>query len=169
MINAPAPVKPVVKKTTKSVDVIPKSSLHPDTVRALSVIALVVLLAVLGLLPHTFTKQLMVFGLSCVIGYNSIWNVTPSLHTPLMSVTNAISGVVLLGALFQAVDPLKSISFWVSMLAVVLSAVNVGGGFFVTRRMLDMFKKMYVCLLDMIGFSWVTIDISLSRYLCVWL
>ena len=140
-INAPAPVKPVVKKTTKSVAVLPTAS-NPNKTRAISVIALVVILAALGFLPPTFTKHLLVFALSCVVGYNSIWNVTPSLHTPLMSVTNAISGVVLLGALFQAIDPLTSFSFWVSMLAVVLSAVNVGGGFFITRRMLDMFKKM---------------------------
>ena len=84
----------------------------------------------------------MVFALSIVVGYNSIWNVTPSLHTPLMSVTNAISGVVILGALFQAIDPINAISFWISMVAIVLAAINIGGGFFVTHRMLDMFKKM---------------------------
>ena len=84
----------------------------------------------------------MIFALSIIAGYNSIWNVTPSLHTPLMSVTNAISGVVVLGALFQAIDPFNSISFWVSMVAIVFAAVNIGGGFYVTRRMLDMFKKM---------------------------
>lgn len=142
VVNAPAPIKAVVKKTTKSVAVLPQSSLSPNAVRAISVVALIVVLALVGFLPPTFTRQLMVFALSCIIGYNSIWNVTPALHTPLMSVTNAISGVVVLGALFQAIDPVKSISFWISMVAVVLAAVNVGGGFYVTRRMLSMFKKM---------------------------
>lgn len=139
----PAPVKPIVKKTTTSKPILPQQQLSATTVRVLSVVALFALLIVIGLLlPPTFTSQLMVFALSCVVGYNSIWNVTPALHTPLMSVTNAISGVVVLGALFQAIDPYNSISFWVSMLAVVFASVNIGGGFFITRRMLDMFKKM---------------------------
>ena len=142
-INAPAPVKPVVKKTTKTVPILPQQKLSDDGRRAVAVVVLVVLLAVVGLfLPPTFTTQLMVFALSLVVGYNSIWNVTPSLHTPLMSVTNAISGVVLLGAMFQAVDPVNSISFWISLAAIIFAAINIGGGFYVTRRMLDMFKKI---------------------------
>lgn len=141
-INAPAPVKPVVKKTTKSIAVLPQASMNPNVSLTIAVIALIVILAALGFLPPTFTQQLMVFALSIVVGYNSIWNVTPSLHTPLMSVTNAISGVVILGALFQAIDPINAISFWISMVAIVLAALNIGGGFFVTHRMLDMFKKM---------------------------
>ena len=80
--------------------------------------------------------------LSCFIGYFAIWHVTPVLHSPLMSVTNAISGVVVLGAMFQAVDPVNSISFWVSLVAIIFAAINIGGGFYVTRRMLDMFKKL---------------------------
>ena len=142
-INVPAPVKPVVKKTTKTVPILPQQKLSDDGRRAVAVVVLVVLLAVVGLfLPPTFTTQLMVFALSLVVGYNSIWNVTPSLHTPLMSVTNAISGVVLLGAMFQAVDPVNSISFWISLAAIIFAAINIGGGFYVTRRMLDMFKKI---------------------------
>ena len=142
-INAPAPVKPVVHKTTKSVAILPQQTLSDNARRAIAVVVLFVLLLIVGaFLPPTFTTQLMVFALACVVGYNSIWNVTPALHTPLMSVTNAISGVVILGALFQAIDPLDSLSFWISMFAIVFSAINIGGGFYVTRRMLDMFKKM---------------------------
>ena len=142
-VSAPAPVKPVVKKTTKSVPILPQQKLSDDGRRAMSVVAMIVLLAIVGFfLPPTFTTQLMVFALSVVLGYNSIWNVTPSLHTPLMSVTNAISGVVVLGAMFQAVDPVNSISFWVSLVAIIFAAINIGGGFYVTRRMLDMFKKL---------------------------
>ena len=133
----------MVKKTTKSVPILPQQKLSDDGRRAVSVAAMIVLLVIVGLfLPPTFTTQLMVFALSVVLGYNSIWNVTPSLHTPLMSVTNAISGVVVLGAMFQAVDPVNSISFWVSLVAIIFAAINIGGGFYVTRRMLDMFKKL---------------------------
>ena len=138
-----APVKPVVKKTTSSKPVLPQQKMSDNARRALAVVALFVCLILIGFfLPPTFTSQLMIFALSVIVGYNSIWNVTPSLHTPLMSVTNAISGVVILGALFQAIDPFNSISFWVSMVAIVFAAVNIGGGFYVTQRMLDMFKKM---------------------------
>ena len=145
-ILQPAPVKPVVKKTTKSIH--ETQGMNSDAQRALAVVALFVVAVVIGLfLPPTFTSQLMIFALSVIVGYNSIWNVAPSLHTPLMSVTNAISGVVILGALFQAIDPFDSISFWVSMLAIVFASINIGGGFYVTRRMLDMFKKMY-CVCD---------------------
>lgn len=142
-VSAPPPSKPIVKKTTKSVAVLPQQSLSDNARRAIAVIAMFVVLLVVGFfLPPTFTSQLMVFALACVIGYNSIWNVTSSLHTPLMSVTNAISGVVILGALFQAIDPFNSISFWISLVAILFSAINIGGGFYITRRMLDMFKKM---------------------------
>ena len=145
-ILQPAPVKPVVKKTTKSIH--ETQGMNSDAQRALAVVALFVVAVVIGFfLPPTFTSQLMIFALSVIVGYNSIWNVAPSLHTPLMSVTNAISGVVILGALFQAIDPFDSISFWVSMLAIVFASINIGGGFYVTRRMLDMFKKMY-CVCD---------------------
>ena len=142
-VSAPPPSKPIVKKTTTSVSILPQQKLSDNARRSIAVIVLFVLLLLVGaFLPPTFTSQLMVFALACVVGYNSIWNVTSSLHTPLMSVTNAISGVVILGALFQAIDPFDSISFWISMLAILFSAINIGGGFYVTRRMLDMFKKM---------------------------
>lgn len=143
--NSPAPAasKPVVKKTTKSVAVLPQQSLSDNARRSIAVVAMFIVLLLVGLfLPPTFTSQLMVFALACVVGYNSIWNVTSALHTPLMSVTNAISGVVILGALFQAIDPFNSISFWISLVAILFSAINIGGGFYITRRMLDMFKKM---------------------------
>lgn len=101
-----APVKPVVKKTTKSIH--ETQGMNSDAQRALAVVALFVVAVVIGFfLPPTFTSQLMIFALSVIVGYNSIWNVAPSLHTPLMSVTNAISGVVILGALFQANRPVR--------------------------------------------------------------
>ena len=80
------------------------------------------------------------FVLSCVIGYYVVWNVSHSLHTPLMSVTNAISGIIVVGALLQ----IGQGNTWVSLLAfiaVLLASINIFGGFYVTRRMLNMFRK----------------------------
>jgi NAD(P) transhydrogenase subunit alpha len=85
--------------------------------------------------------NLTVFVLAVFVGYHVIWNVTPALHTPLMSVTNAISSVIIVGALLAAGT--EEIDFGTGMgaLAVALAAVNVFGGFLVTQRMLEMFKR----------------------------
>lgn len=83
-----------------------------------------------------------VFVLSCFVGYHVIWGVTPALHTPLMAVTNAISAIVVVGAIFVA--GMKTQSEWVSIIgffAVFLASINIFGGFVVTNRMLAMFKK----------------------------
>ena len=93
--------------------------------------------------PHEFLHHLMVFILACVIGWQVIWNVTPALHTPLMSVTNAISGIIVLGGLLQFTngandDPMLS---WISIGAVFLATLNIFGGFYVTQRMLVMFRR----------------------------
>ena len=95
-----------------------------------------------GASPATinFLNHLSVFALSCFIGWQVIWNVTPALHTPLMSVTNAISGIILVGGMLQAHGELSSSSM-VGGLAVLLAMINVVGGFAVTERMLKMFKK----------------------------
>ena len=81
-----------------------------------------------------------VFVLACFIGYQVIWNVTASLHTPLMSVTNAISGIIVIGALVQISSPGFMITL-LSGLAILIASINIAGGFLVTRRMLEMFKK----------------------------
>jgi NAD(P) transhydrogenase subunit alpha len=81
-----------------------------------------------------------VFVLACFIGYQVIWNVSPSLHTPLMSVTNAISGIIVIGALIQVSTPSISMSL-LAGLAILIATINITGGFLVTRRMLDMFRK----------------------------
>jgi len=95
----------------------------------------------LGLVaPAEFMAHFTVFILACFIGYQVIWNVTPALHTPLMSVTNAISGIVVIGALLQ----ISTSSFWITILAaiaILISTINVVGGFLVTQRMLRMFRK----------------------------
>ena len=85
--------------------------------------------------------NLIIFVLAIYVGYHVVWNVTPALHTPLMAVTNAISAIVIVGAMLAAALTETTLGMTMGMLAVALAAVNVFGGFLVTRRMLEMFKK----------------------------
>ena len=85
--------------------------------------------------------NLIIFVLAIYVGYHVVWNVTPALHTPLMAVTNAISAIVIVGAMMAAALTEGSLAKIMGVLAVALAAVNVFGGFLVTRRMLEMFKK----------------------------
>ena len=99
--------------------------------------------------PASFLSHFTVFVLACFIGYMVVWNVTPSLHTPLMSVTNAISSIIAIGALVQVAPPLtggvtdrpNTLILGLAVFALALTAVNMFGGFAVTRRMLAMFRK----------------------------
>ena len=111
-----------------------------------------VLFALVGLYaPAAFLGHFTVFVLACFIGYMVVWNVTPSLHTPLMSVTNAISSIIIIGALVQIAPPLALglgegarpdvVIRWLAVVGIALTAVNMFGGFAVTRRMLSMFRK----------------------------
>jgi H+-translocating NAD(P) transhydrogenase subunit alpha len=88
-----------------------------------------------------FVWNLIIFVLAVFVGYHVVWGVTPALHTPLMAVTNALSGVILVGAMLAAGPSLMDWGGWVGVLAAALAAINVFGGFLVTRRMLEMFKK----------------------------
>lgn len=85
--------------------------------------------------------NLIIFVLAIYVGYHVVWNVTPALHTPLMSVTNAISAIIIVGAMLAAALTATGLGKAMGVLAVALAAVNVFGGFLVTRRMLEMFKK----------------------------
>ncbi len=85
--------------------------------------------------------NLVVFVLAVLVGYHVIWNVTPALHTPLMSLTNAISSVIIVGAILAAGVEALDLGSIMGVVAVGLASVNVAGGFLVTRRMLEMFKK----------------------------
>ncbi len=89
-----------------------------------------------------FIFGLTAFVLACFVGYYVVWRVTPALHTPLMSVTNAISGIIILGAII-AIGPSEGSGFsrLLGFLAVALASVNIFGGFLVTQRMLEMYKK----------------------------
>lgn len=84
---------------------------------------------------------LTVFVLACFVGYYVVWRVTPALHSPLMAITNAISSVIIVGALIAAGPADLSVSKFMGFLAVVLASINIFGGFIVTRRMLAMFRK----------------------------
>jgi len=100
-------------------------------------------LALLGMgavAPDSFVDHFTVFVLACFVGYMVIWNVSPALHTPLMSVTNAISSIIIIGALLQ-VSAADQLLMWIAVVTVGITAVNIAGGFAVTRRMLEMFRK----------------------------
>ncbi len=88
-----------------------------------------------------FIIGLTVFILACFVGYYVVWKVTPALHSPLMSVTNAVSSVIIVGALIAAGPAISSISTSFGFIAVVLASINIFGGFIVTQRMLQMFAK----------------------------
>ncbi|MCO5095908.1 MAG: Re/Si-specific NAD(P)(+) transhydrogenase subunit alpha [Rhodocyclaceae bacterium] len=99
--------------------------------------------------PESFLGHFTVFVLACFVGYMVVWNVTPALHTPLMSVTNAISSIIAIGALVQIAPPLAgdavsrpdALIRWLAVAGIALTAINMFGGFAVTRRMLAMFRK----------------------------
>ena len=88
-----------------------------------------------------FVFFLTIFALACFVGYYVVWKVTPALHSPLMAVTNAISSVIIVGALVAAGPAVMGISSTFGFIAVVLASVNIFGGFIVTHRMLSMFSK----------------------------
>jgi NAD(P) transhydrogenase subunit alpha len=89
---------------------------------------------------HTITN-LIIFVLAIYVGYHVVWTVTPALHTPLMAVTNAISAIIIVGAMLAAGLTVGRLGQTMGVLAVALAAVNVFGGFLVTQRMLEMFRK----------------------------
>jgi H+-translocating NAD(P) transhydrogenase subunit alpha len=102
--------------------------------------------------PPAFLGHFTVFVLACFVGYMVVWNVTPALHTPLMSVTNAISSIIIIGALVQIAPPLAAsvagegarpddLIRWIAVVGIALTAINMFGGFAVTQRMLSMFRK----------------------------
>jgi NAD(P) transhydrogenase subunit alpha len=157
---APPPKLPAAPPKPKAAAVAaPAAKAHghgPGEPMAASTLAIVfgigaVLFALVGLYaPASFLSHFTVFVLACFVGYMVVWNVTPSLHTPLMSVTNAISSIIAIGALVQVAPPLdaagatnrpNALILGLAVFALVLTAVNMFGGFAVTRRMLAMFRK----------------------------
>lgn len=102
--------------------------------------AALMLLGVGSVAPADFMSHFTVFVLACFVGWQVVWNVSPALHTPLMSVTNAISGIIVIGALLQ-LDAPSSLAVWLSAIAILIASINIFGGFLVTHRMLKMFQK----------------------------
>lgn len=92
-------------------------------------------------LGNPYIAILTIFVLACFVGYYVVWKVTPALHTPLMSVTNAISSIIILGALIAAGTKVTGNITWLGGLAVFITSINIFGGFVVTQRMLRMYKK----------------------------
>jgi len=88
-----------------------------------------------------FLQRITVFVLACFVGYQVVWNVTPALHTPLMSVTNAISGIIIVGGLLQVSQGQMNLATYLGVAAILVASINVFGGFIVTQRMLKMFRK----------------------------
>jgi len=92
-------------------------------------------------LGNPYIAILTIFVLACFVGYYVVWKVTPALHTPLMSVTNAISSIIVLEALIAAGSQLTGKITWIGGLAIFITSINIFGGFVVTQRMLRMYKK----------------------------
>jgi NAD(P) transhydrogenase subunit alpha len=117
---------------------------QPSSGVAGPVMALVATIALVGLglvAPPAFLSHLTVFALACIVGWQVVWNVTPALHTPLMSVTNAISGIIVIGGMLQVSGPPSSTIVILGAAAILLASINIAGGFLVTQRMLKMFRK----------------------------
>jgi len=154
----PPPLKlpaPAAKPVAKPMPPAPKghgAPSEPMSVRTLAIVFTVATLLFLFLgnnAPPAFLQHFTVFVLACFVGYMVVWNVTPALHTPLMSVTNAISSIICIGALVQVAPPLEDFGperpeLWIlglALVAIALTTVNMLGGFAVTQRMLQMFRK----------------------------
>jgi NAD(P) transhydrogenase subunit alpha len=145
-VPQPAPVGPVAVRAVLAKPIVPAAApkksgpIKASSAALLLTLAAIALAAVGGDAPPAFMQHLTVFVLACFLGFHVIWNVTPALHTPLMSVTNAISGIIVIGALLQ----IGNASWLVKALAgvsVLIATINICGGFWVTHRMLKMFRR----------------------------
>ena len=133
------------KNTSKTQEEIEKEEILKQKKAGFQQLVLLIVGSLLMLLigfyaPPSFMQHFIVFVLSCFVGFQVIWNVSHSLHTPLMAVTNAISGIIIVGALLQ----IGSSNYIVNILAIIsvmIATINIVGGFLVTKRMLSMFKK----------------------------
>jgi NAD(P) transhydrogenase subunit alpha len=143
--SAPANLPPAPKPPQKIPEQLPEVAKAPVSHPVRSAALLLVAAVLLGLLgavaPKEFVSHLTVFVLACFVGWQVVWNVTPALHTPLMSVTNAISGIILVGGMLQISGPPSSPVTMLSAAAVLLATINITGGFWVTTRMLRMFQR----------------------------
>ncbi len=150
---APRPEKPPAPPTPVKATPVAEAIIAPEenatsssAVRAIGIVVLACGVVAIGLTaPASFLSHFTVFILACFVGWQVIWNVSPSLHTPLMSVTNAISGIIILGGLLQlngsTVTGGLSTTTILGAIAILVGTINISGGFLVTQRMLKMFRK----------------------------
>ncbi|MBX3416280.1 MAG: Re/Si-specific NAD(P)(+) transhydrogenase subunit alpha [Pirellulaceae bacterium] len=142
-IASPSPAIPAAKEPKP----IPAAKKEPGVMSQPMVMGCVLISAAIFLftagyfLPAQFVGHLTVLVLACFIGWQVVWNVTPALHTPLMSVTNAISGIIVIGGIMQMGANWYSASSLLAAVAVLIASINIAGGFLVTQRMLGMFRK----------------------------
>ncbi len=132
--SPPAPVPEVTRTAKRSLIPAPLRRFLPMIIGGLA------LYGIGTVAPPTFMQHFTVFVLACFVGYMVIWNVTPALHTPLMSVTNAISSIIIIGALLH-ISSTVPLNQWIAATGVLITSVNIAGGFAVTQRMLKMFRK----------------------------
>ncbi len=142
--HPPEPAKQAIQEAAPAPVVLTDAERERQRGRRSSIVLAVVaaLLTLLGLqAPSEFLSHLTVFVLACFVGWQVVWNVTPALHTPLMSVTNAISGIIIVGGMLQVSGPPGAAVTILGIFAVLLATINISGGFLVTQRMLKMFHK----------------------------
>ena len=144
----PLPVSPQ-KPATEAVKIEEKTAPTEAELARKQGVSMLIKLAIIGVFlyllalvaPPDFMQHFTVFVLSVVIGWQVIWNVSHSLHTPLMAVTNAISGIIIIGGLLQTRDDMSNIMTILAFVAILVASINIVGGFMVTHRMLKMFRK----------------------------
>lgn len=141
-VSQPSPPKPTAEAKKPVMPTEPEVKEKSVIGQWLPLIAVGAALFGIGLTaPSSFLTHFTVFVLACFVGWQVIWNVAPALHTPLMSVTNAISGIIILGGMLQISGPLGSPTTILGAIAILVGTINIAGGFLVTQRMLQMFRK----------------------------
>jgi NAD(P) transhydrogenase subunit alpha len=135
----PAPAKTAAPAPAQVAKKAPTSS--GFRLAATIAVAVVALFALGMIAPPAFLSHLTVFALACIVGWQVVWNVTPALHTPLMSVTNAISGIIVVGGMLTVSGLPTSSAVMLGAAAILLASINISGGFLVTQRMLRMFRR----------------------------
>ena len=141
-IAAATPKKSLPKISKEEQKELEKEAFKSATKTQIGILSLggLLMLGLGAVAPESFMQHFIVFVLGCFVGFQVIWNVSHSLHTPLMAVTNAISGIVILGALLQ-IGSSNLLVITLSTISVLIASINIVGGFLVTRRMLAMFQR----------------------------
>ena len=129
-------------KTAEEIKIEEREIFRKNTIQQTILLSIgAILMFVIGhYAPSDFMQHMIVFALACFVGFQVIWNVSHALHTPLMAVTNAISGIIIIGAVLQMASE-SWFAIFLASISVLISTINIVGGFMVTRRMLAMFQK----------------------------